>query len=93
MLTNAIYFKEAWKVAFTKVEGGNKVHFAETTHYGFPLFGGIKIIRDSLKQGFSTDGSRPGNVSWKISSGSWNFFPEIQNDVLMVQIGYFVIKN
>jgi hypothetical protein len=49
MLTNAIYFKEAWKVAFTKVEGGNKVHFAETTHYGFPLFGGIKIIRDSLE--------------------------------------------
>jgi hypothetical protein len=32
MLTNAIYFKEAWKVALTKVEGGNKVHFAETTN-------------------------------------------------------------
>jgi hypothetical protein len=28
MLTNAIYFKEAWKVAFTKVEGGNKVELS-----------------------------------------------------------------
>jgi len=37
-------------------------------------------------QGFSTDGSRPGNGSWKISSGSWKFFPEIQNTILMVDI-------
>ena len=28
----------------------------------------------ALKQCFSTDGSRPGNGSWKIYSGSWNFF-------------------
>ena len=33
-----------------------------------------------LEQCFSTDGS------WRISSGSWNFFPKIQKTVLMAQL-------
>ncbi len=37
-----------------------------------------KFFSGALNQCFSTDGSRPSNRSWKISSGSWNFFYNIQ---------------
>jgi len=44
------------------------------------------MIINGLGQYFSTDGLRPGNWSWKISSGSWDFPPKIQNNVYMVKL-------
>jgi len=48
------------------------------------LYESCRLKNTDLEQFFSTDGS------WKISSGSWNFFPELQNSQF---IGYFVKKN